>query len=73
MYTYFDNCRNSLDAEKKIIQQIDNKQVLKEDLNKLNEQLGKSMKLAEINELLYKTEIDKMNKFLWQKRSKYNE
>ena len=72
-YTCFDTCRNSLDAEKKIIQQIDNKQVLKEDLNKLNEQLGKSMKLAEINELLYKTEIDKMNKLYLESEDKYKD
>ena len=72
-YTYFDTCRNSLDAEKKIIQQIDNKQVLKEDLNKLNEQLGKSMKLAEINELSYKTEIDKMNKLYLESEDKYKD
>ena len=72
-YTYFDTCRNSLDAEKKIIQQIDNKQVLKEDLNKLNEQLRKSMKLAEINELLYKTEIDKMNKLYLESEDKYKD
>ena len=39
-YTYFDCCKNSLDVENKIIQQKDNKLILREDVSRLNEQLG---------------------------------
>ena len=72
-YNYFDSCKNSLDAEKKIIQQIDNKILLKDDVSKLNEQYGKSLKAADINELTYKSDIEKMNKLYLDSEDKYKD
>ena len=72
-YTYFDCCKNTLDVENKIIQQKDNKLILREDVSRLNEQLGKAMKIVDTNEQLYKTEIDKMNKLYIDSESKYKE
>ena len=72
-YSYFDCCKNSLDVENKIIQQKDSKMILREDVSKLNAQLGKSMKSVEINEQSYKTEIDKMNKLYNDSESKYKD
>jgi len=72
-YTYFDCCKNSLDIENKIIQQKDNKMILREDVSRLNEQLGKAMKIVDTNEQLYKTEIEKMNKLYIDSESKYKE
>ena len=72
-YTYFDCCKNSLDVENKIIQQKDNKLILREDVSRLNEQLGKAMKIVDTNEQLYKTEIEKMNKLYIDSESKYKE
>ena len=71
--TYFDCCKNSLDVEKKIIQQKDNKMVVKEDVSRLNDQLGKSIKSVDINEQIYKSEIDKMNKLYIDCEDKYKE
>ena len=71
--TYFDSCKNSLDVENKIIQQKDSKMILREDVSKLNEQLGKAMKSVDNNEILYKTEIDKMNKLYNDSESKYKD
>ena len=51
-YIYFDSCKNSLDVENKIIQQTDSKNILREDVSKLNDQLRKAMKSVEINEQL---------------------
>jgi hypothetical protein len=62
-YGYFESCKNSLDMENKIIQLKDNNKVIhKEEVNKANEQLIKSMKIMETNEQTYKSEIRKMNK-----------
>ena len=62
-YGYFESCKNSLDMENKIIQLKDNNKVMhKEEVNKANEQLIKSMKIMETNEQTYKSEIRKMNK-----------
>ena len=72
-YNYFDSCKNSLDAEKKIIQQIDNKILLKDDVSKLNEQYRKSLKAADINELTYKSDIEKMNKLYLDSEDKYKD
>ena len=71
--TYFDCCKNSLDVENKIIQQKDNKMVVKEDVSRLNDQLGKSIKSVDINEQIYKSEIDKMNKLYIDCEDKYKE
>ena len=72
-YTYFDSCKNSLDIENKIIQQKDSKVILREDVSRLNDQFGKAMKFVDINEQLYKSEIDKMNKLYIDSEIKYKE
>ena len=71
--TYFDCCKNALDIENKIIQQKDSKMIIREDVSRLNEQLGKAMKSADVNEQTYKTEIDKMNKLYTDSESNYKE
>ena len=47
--------------------------VVKEDVSRLNDQLGKSIKSVDINEQIYKSEIDKMNKLYIDCEDKYKE
>jgi len=72
-YAYFDSCKNSLELENKIIQQKDSKYILREDVSKLNDQFGKAMKNLDLNEQVYKKEIEKVNKLYIDSEGKYKE
>ena len=71
-YSYFDSCKASLDIENKIIQLKDNNKVIHpEEVNKLSEQLKRSLKILETTEQAYKSEIRKMNKIYEDNEENY--
>ena len=71
-YSYFDSCKASLDIENKIIQLKDNNKVIHpEEVNKLSDQLKKSLKILETTEQAYKSEIRKMNKIYEDNEENY--
>ena len=71
-YSYFDSCKASLEIENKIIQLKDNNKVMQpEEVNKLSEQLKKSLKILETTEQAYKSEIRKMNKIYEDNEENY--
>ena len=71
-YAYFDSCKASLEMENKIIQ-LKDKVVYKDEVNRANEQLSKSIKTMETNEQVYKAEIRKMNKVYEDNEENYAE